>query len=1326
LKAHRLEKEAHQVEPQSKFRPQFVNGLYAPTGMFPFVVAVYHNSNATCAGTILNEEWVLTSAFCTASILSSDYTQVLAGTNDIETLQDGAQWRTVDWIVQHPSWDSSRTRYALSLLHVSSPFNITATVKPVHIVDYDFGFPGWTTVTVMGWGSLNAGQVYYNQTLEQLADDLRLDNLIAKPDYTINQTAQLRWHNMYILDEHHAEAKIQNFFGAWTMLSEAPMAMDRVRWKYADMQYQLYTGSDVKGSCDELDDGSPVVIPYTSGGPNEASYQIVGVNLFRYTCTGSVDIHSKIYPFRDFVTGAKYYRKKVDSPYLRVALWPTKPAVAVDAKLFAVLPGGVTANEVHITLPYGYTINENGTTAVSWLLGPVAAPDSLTYSDGVIVLGWTATYNNNFTVPNGNTEEQAFILSNLRSSGNCFDEVWTVTLKNCWNTMGSRVCSSVAENVQMQAPYASTGDCSIQANNPQGSIRTMPTASVPTECGLPAGHQVPTSCCQAAALHMPFGERCSVPFSVLQDRHFKLTCAKTWGSETFSWGDRCQANCLATCGIERSAAAGTCMTLDNMHPDFYFLQFDSCDGQSTMDSPVLYTTLNAQYGLTTGAVARYDPATDAENLKFALAEWVNATTLTSQVDSYNIRIVSVAADSSNRPLIKWQIVDVNPVTYGAGAVELLYIIQNDPSSKANFESALNTFGFTRGAAVTVATPVVTVENYAPSITGAAMSVSTSEDVAVTLPDVVVTDDAPETDTLQLDVSVDYGLVALGSTTGLTSAVTPGSVAAYSVTGTIEWLNAALSGMTYTPPKDWYGTATVSFTIHDMGFPSPSIGGSMSANTTLSVTVAAVNDAPTVTILSYPNVTEDTTLNIADLFVTDVDAYSGLLNVSVRTEKGTFTLGDTTAVGIAVDTPMYKNLQGNVSSINMALMSLAFTPTTHFFGTAYLIVEVDDQGNSPAPALQTSVTIPITVTSINDVVSLVLTSGYMDTNEDVPTAVPPMSVVDVDMDNATAVINCTVLNGTLGFGTLPHMASLVAVNKFYSIKVEPSYYSSTTARVNQILSSITYTSDLNWYGYDVLSVTVSDDHHTTPYSYASMVNITVHAVNDAPTVSSSSLSYMVNRWYNVSIPITIDDVDAYDAELQVQISCQSCKLSVVRPENVTNVGYPDYRFSVLIPSGSDGMNVDNLMLLRGPLQLLNAALATLVYQNTNPFVDWIPVMTDLHDLDQLSVNVTDLGASGSGGALEGSRTMNITVTAELYDTCAYYLERTPSACGCYFKVNASLTDTVDWTMLPTDFPSVHFFEMIAPNRFVLGCCADIPTENRTMLSEFGHLSICENA
>ena len=59
-------------------------------------------------------------------------------------------------------------------------------------------------------------------------------------------------------------------------------------------------------------------------------------------------------------------------------------------------------------------------------------------------------------------------------------------------------------------------------------------------------------------------------------------------------------------------------------------------------------------------------------------------------------------------------------------------------------------------------------------------------------------------------------------------------------------------------------------------------------------------------------------------------------------------------------------------------------------------------------------------------------------------------------------------------------------------------------MNQILSSITYTSDLNWYGYDVLSVTVSDDHHTTPYSYASMVNITVHGTACRPF--SASLNF----------------------------------------------------------------------------------------------------------------------------------------------------------------------------------------------------------------------------
>ena len=79
---------------------------------------------------------------------------------------------------------------------------------------------------------------------------------------------------MYILDEHHAEAKIQNFFGAWTMLSEAPMAMDRVRWKYADMQYQLYTGSDVKGSCE-------YVRPREGGGGARAHCKIVSHLLCR-------------------------------------------------------------------------------------------------------------------------------------------------------------------------------------------------------------------------------------------------------------------------------------------------------------------------------------------------------------------------------------------------------------------------------------------------------------------------------------------------------------------------------------------------------------------------------------------------------------------------------------------------------------------------------------------------------------------------------------------------------------------------------------------------------------------------------------------------------------------------------------------------------------------------------------------------------------------------------------------------------------------------------------------------------------------------------------
>ena len=107
------------------------------------------------------------------------------------------------------------------------------------------------------------------------------------------------------------------------------------------------------------------------------------------------------------------------------------------------------------------------------------------------------------------------------------------------------------------------------------------------------------------------------------------------------------SQCIAPVTVTFIVVAGICLEGGGTGLDFAAAEAPSCRHPflttGTMDSPVLYTTLNAQYGLTTGAVARYDPATDAENLKFALAEWVNATTLTSQVDSYNIRIVSVAA-----------------------------------------------------------------------------------------------------------------------------------------------------------------------------------------------------------------------------------------------------------------------------------------------------------------------------------------------------------------------------------------------------------------------------------------------------------------------------------------------------------------------------------------------------------------------------------------------------------------------------------------------------------------------------------------------------------
>lgn len=171
--------------------------------------------------------------------------------------------------------------------------------------------------------------------------------------------------------------------------------------------------------------------------------------------------------------------------------------------------------------------------------------------------------------------------------------------------------------------------------------------------------------------------------------------------------------------------------------------------------------------------------------------------------------------------------------------------------------------------------------------------------------------------------------------------------------------------TYTPAADFAGTdlAVVTATC-----------GARTASATVSVTVTPVNDAPTVIAPSALETYRDVPFifdGASSISVDDVDVGSSPLSVSLRAENATFDLATVTGLSFSegdgvADAELA--FTGPVTAIAAALDGLALRPDAQFVGEVTWTLSVDDQGASPAPARQTSVTATLHVVIPDDMVN----------------------------------------------------------------------------------------------------------------------------------------------------------------------------------------------------------------------------------------------------------------------------------------------------------------------------------------------------------------------
>jgi len=241
---------------------------------------------------------------------------------------------------------------------------------------------------------------------------------------------------------------------------------------------------------------------------------------------------------------------------------------------------------------------------------------------------------------------------------------------------------------------------------------------------------------------------------------------------------------------------------------------------------------------------------------------------------------------------------------------------------------------------------------------------------------------------------------------------------------------------FTPDANFNGVATFDYTVSD--------GAGGTSTSTVTVDVAAVNDAPVVGAPSFVTL-EDTALTVtaAELLAGSSDLDGDALSVS----------------GVSLSSPAAGSLVDNLDG------TWTFTPAADWNGALSLDYAVSD-GTASVPA-----SAALTVSAVND--NPVAVADSAATSEDVQVTITAASLLandtDVDGDTLSLASVSNALGGTVGL---------------------------------DVNGDVVFTPDANFNGVATFDYTVSDGAGGTS---TSTVTVDVAAVNDAPVALTTNIA-----------------------------------------------------------------------------------------------------------------------------------------------------------------------------------------------------------------------------
>ena len=134
-----------------EINPFIVNGTDATIEEFPFLVSLRFFARLTCAGSLLNEIWVLTAAHCLYQTTPDEFTIEYATTIQRQGV-NGTNIAFVEQNIIHEDYQPRTLRNDIALMKLKTPINTGLFDTFVKLAPQGSYWKTGTPTTAVGWG----------------------------------------------------------------------------------------------------------------------------------------------------------------------------------------------------------------------------------------------------------------------------------------------------------------------------------------------------------------------------------------------------------------------------------------------------------------------------------------------------------------------------------------------------------------------------------------------------------------------------------------------------------------------------------------------------------------------------------------------------------------------------------------------------------------------------------------------------------------------------------------------------------------------------------------------------------------------------------------------------------------------------------------------------------------------------------------------------------------------------------------------------------------------------------------------------------------------